>query len=650
MLAAMRGETPDLLPYAPRFDLWYNANAYRATLPKRHQGRTHDEIARAEGWALHKVIPELLEVVDPSENITRGIGLYSLKENGYRINFSPDIELKVEKSRQGAEESTRVEYHTPKGVVSTKEVINEEMRQAGVSITWVQEHAIKSPQDYGIWATVFENITVTPDYGRYRAWQERIGDDGVAVMMATFSASPIHHIQRDFLDATEFFFHYNDHQREMRRLAEAIGLVYEQILKVVADSPAEVVLWGANYDDMITYPPYFRKEMTPWLRKASEALASKGKLLISHCDGENQGLIDVIAESGIDVAEAVCCAPMTKLPIHLYYDRWCRSDRLTLMGGLVQSLLSPATASLEELNTYLDHFFKAVAPGNRLIMSVADTTPPNADFERLVLVGERIEREGRLPLEAGAFRPLSQGQLKAAGRRPLREPGDAQTFKAVHERVLAGDHGGIKVLVRELLDKGVGAADILNKGMLTAMEVISGRFRDGTVFIPEVLLSARAMNEALAVLEPFLAKEEKRAGGKVVIGTVRGDLHDIGKNMVATMLRGVGFQVIDLGINLRAEDFVASVEKHRPDILGMSALLTTTMPEMKKVIDMLVAAGLRNRVKVMVGGAPVNEKFAVDIGADGYGADAGSSVDLARLLVQEKRGTQMNTDFTGKKV
>jgi 5-methyltetrahydrofolate--homocysteine methyltransferase len=285
---------------------------------------------------------------------------------------------------------------------------------------------------------------------------------------------------------------------------------------------------------------------------------------------------------------------------------------------------------------YLDHFFKAVAPGRRLIMSVADTTPPNADFDRLVLVGERIEKEGRLPFEAGAARPVGQEQLQAAARRVVRETGADQTFKVVHEDVLAGNHAGIKGHVQELLNRGVEATDILNKGMLTAMEVISGRFRDGTVFIPEVLLSARAMNEALSILEPDLAKQKKEASGKVLIGTVRGDLHDIGKNMVATMLRGVGFQVIDLGINLSAEEFAASVEKHRPDILGMSALLTTTMPEMKKVIDLLAARGLKNQVKIMVGGAPVNEKFACDIGADGYGADAGSSVDLARLLMEKQ--------------
>jgi 5-methyltetrahydrofolate--homocysteine methyltransferase len=200
--------------------------------------------------------------------------------------------------------------------------------------------------------------------------------------------------------------------------------------------------------------------------------------------------------------------------------------------------------------------------------------------------------------------------------------------------VLAGNDADIKVHIQSLLDRGVNAKEILNRGMLSAMEVISGRFREGTVFIPEVLLSARAMKEALVVLEPYLAQEKKDVTGKILLGTVRGDLHDIGKNMVATMLRGVGFDVVDLGINITADDFVAEVERQRPDILGMSALLTTTMPEMKKTIDALIARGLRDRVKVVVGGAPLNEKFARDIGADGYGSDAGAGVDLVRRLLK----------------
>jgi 5-methyltetrahydrofolate--homocysteine methyltransferase len=165
------------------------------------------------------------------------------------------------------------------------------------------------------------------------------------------------------------------------------------------------------------------------------------------------------------------------------------------------------------------------------------------------------------------------------------------------------------------------------------MEQIGERFKTGEVFIPEVLLAGRAMNEALAVLEPHLAAGGKGKKGKVLIGTVLGDLHDIGKNMVTIMLRGVGFEIRDLGVNVTPQEFVRQVEAYQPQILALSALLTTTMPEMKKVIEALKEKGLREKIKVIVGGAPVNQKFAQDIGADGYGRDAGEAVALARRLL-----------------
>jgi len=182
--------------------------------------------------------------------------------------------------------------------------------------------------------------------------------------------------------------------------------------------------------------------------------------------------------------------------------------------------------------------------------------------------------------------------------------------------------------------RGTRAEDILKRAMLPAMEVISDRFKSGEVFIPEVLLSARAMNQAVKVLEPHLAAAQLIAKGKVLIGTVKGDLHDIGKNLVVTMLKGVGFETVDLGIDVPAAVFVKAVEEHRPHILGLSALLTTTMPQMKAVIDGLEEKGLRDRVKVMVGGAPVNEKFARDIGADGYAPDGAEAVTLAGKLMR----------------
>ena len=169
------------------------------------------------------------------------------------------------------------------------------------------------------------------------------------------------------------------------------------------------------------------------------------------------------------------------------------------------------------------------------------------------------------------------------------------------------------------------------------MDVVGKDFGSGKIFVPEMLVSAVTMKAGVDIVKPLLAGGQSRFCGTVIMATVKGDLHDIGKKLVTMMLEGAGFKVIDLGVDLNVDKLIEQVKAIRPDILGMSALLTTTMPEMKKVIDLLVARGLRSQVKVIVGGAPVNEKFARDIGADGYGADAGSSVDLTRRLMQ-KRG------------
>jgi methylmalonyl-CoA mutase cobalamin-binding domain/chain len=632
MLMAARGEVPDILPYAPRFDLWYNSNAYRDRLPEKYQGMTPNEIARSEGWGLHKVIPELLEAERPEENLYRCLGLYGLKENGCRIEFSDQVEIKVERWTEGEEDLTRVAYHTPKGVITTTELINSEMRNAGVSITWVKERAIKEVEDYETLAFLLEQVRVVPDFERYAEWQVDVGDDGLACLSAAFAASPMQAIQRDFLDATEFFYHYRDNQGSMQRLAESMEQVLDQLLKVAGDSPAEVVLWGANFDDMITYPPYFEKEITPWLRKASRYLQERGKLVLCHTDGENQGLMDLIAESGIHIAEAVCPAPMTKIPLEEYYQKWSDTGRLCIFGGLPQSILSPATATEAEMHAFLDHFFKAVAPGKRIIAGIADTTPPDADFNRLVIIGQRLAEEGRLPLEAGGFSPISETEMEKAAARVAPPTAVEEDFKVMQEAILAGALETVKEHAQNMLDQGVDAGDVLHKGMIAAMDVISGQFRDGSVFIPEVLLAARAMNEGLLILEPYLADDAGKAA-RILIGTVHGDMHDIGKNMVVTMLRSSGFEVIDLGINIKRQVFVEAINQHRPDILGLSALLTTTMPEMGKVIEAVEEEGIRDQLKIIVGGAPINAKFAEDIGADGYAQDAGGAVELVKELI-----------------
>ena len=635
MLMAARGRMPDIIPYAPRFDLWYNSNDYRRTMPKKYEGLSLDEIARLEGWGLHKIVPEMLAAEKPEDNIYRGIGLYALKEYGRRIEFSSNVEIKVDYSSDGTEDLTRVEYHTPLGVITTVEVFTEEMRKAGISITWLKERAIKSIEDFKILAYLFEQIRIVPDYDRFSQWQATVGDEGLVCLTASFAASPMQYIQRDFLDSTEFFFHYNDNQKQMRHLAEAVEYVLEQCLSIAGNSPAEVVHWGSNYDEMITYPPYFEREILPWLQKASTYFLDKGKLLLSHTDGENKGLIKLIARSGIHIAEAVCPAPMTKVPLDTYYDLWSQKNDICIFGGVPQSLLSTTTATEEELIDYMNYLIKAIAPGSRFIVGVADTTPPDADFNRLKIIGEIIAEKGRLPLEAGGFRYVSMKEsVKPQKLQKTTEiQKDDNIYEAVQEDVLKGDHMQIKVHVRELLDKGRSAQDILHIGMLSAMDIIGEKFRDGSVFIPEVLLSARAMNEAVTMMEPYLVSGESKKPGKILIGTVQGDMHDIGKNIVITMLRGSGFEVIDLGMDVNVQVFLNKVMEYQPDVLALSALLTTTMPKMRNVIDTLVKEGIRDKLKVIVGGAPINKKFADEIGADGYAPDAVSAVDLVRKLM-----------------
>ncbi|HID86297.1 MAG TPA: cobalamin-binding protein [Anaerolineae bacterium] len=197
-----------------------------------------------------------------------------------------------------------------------------------------------------------------------------------------------------------------------------------------------------------------------------------------------------------------------------------------------------------------------------------------------------------------------------------------------------GEDGAVAELARKALDQGLSPEEILAGGLIAGMDEVGRDFKAGDLFVPEVLIAARAMQAGMDVLRPLLAESDVPSVGKYVIGTVAGDLHDIGKNLVRMMLEGAGFQVIDLGVDVKPEAFVAAVQEHRPQLMGMSALLTTTMPAMKSTIEALEEAGIRGGVKVMVGGAPVTAAYAERIGADAYAPDAATAVEVARRLVE----------------
>jgi methylmalonyl-CoA mutase cobalamin-binding domain/chain len=218
----------------------------------------------------------------------------------------------------------------------------------------------------------------------------------------------------------------------------------------------------------------------------------------------------------------------------------------------------------------------------------------------------------------------------------LSELPDDELVAQMHDDLYDGLGEEIIEGTQILLDRGWDASKLLDEALVAGMNIVGKDFRDGILFVPEVLMAANAMKGGMGLLRPILANTGAKPVGKMVIGTVKGDIHDIGKNLVGMMMEGAGFEIIDLGINTDADEYMAALEEHKPDILGMSALLTTTMPYMKVVIDTMKAKGIRDDFIVLVGGAPLNEEFAQFIGANAYCRDAATAVDVAKKLVSER--------------
>lgn len=209
----------------------------------------------------------------------------------------------------------------------------------------------------------------------------------------------------------------------------------------------------------------------------------------------------------------------------------------------------------------------------------------------------------------------------------------SELYGKMSEVLISGGVEEIKKLTQQALDEGNQASDILSQGLLPGMDIVGQRFKACEMFIPEVLRSAKTMAGAMEILRPLLSEKDAAGAGTVIVGTVEGDLHDIGKNLVGMMLEGAGFKVVDLGTDVKPQDFVEASKEHKPQIVGLSALLTTTMPKMGETVNALKEAGIRDQIKVMVGGAPVTQDFVDEIGADAYGSNATSAVEKAKSLV-----------------
>ncbi len=395
ILAVMGGEMVDEIPYMPRLDLWWLANKIKGTLPEKYKEMSHNEIAIAEGWPFNRMVPDFASMISGPEDILhRAIGLYRFKQSAYRWEFPDDVEVKSE----FIDEMQHVEYHTPKGVLKTVGGHTQEMKKKGASLGWTREHLIKTKEDYEVAAYLLGNIKVYENYEGFREYEKTIGENGVfCVGGPSLAASPMHHIQKELVDQTQFYLHMVDHEKEVRGLAEAMEGYYCQVLEVIGNSGCDAVMWGANYDETLTYPPFFEEHIQPWLRDVSERFRTKGIITCTHTDGENQGLMDLIRDCGADVADAVTPAPMTKVTIGEYYRRW--RDSLVIVGGISEDLLLESSHSDSDLEDYLDVMFRDIVPGDKIIIGVADSIPPDAKFDRVLRIGERVRKECRLPMQ-----------------------------------------------------------------------------------------------------------------------------------------------------------------------------------------------------------------------------------------------------------
>ncbi|MCX7030590.1 MAG: hypothetical protein NTU62_10795 [Spirochaetes bacterium] len=383
MLGVMRGEPALGLLFVPRLDIWYNANRKRGTLPEELQSLDLAGVAERLGVGFHSVVPDFARTGDDRNLHHRALGFYNHPDFPYRADFS-GIEHRVVVEQQ----ALSTIYRTSTGDVSTRIRYGPEFLDSGASIPDILEPAIKGPDDYPRVAEIMSKERIVPAPEGFERYRARIGERGVAVAYLSLAASPMHHIMRDVRKLEPFFFDMADDPRPVHALAETLAVLHDAMVSAALDSSAEVVLLGANYDDAITYPPFFDRHIMPWLRKAAQRLHGAGKLLMTHTDGENQRLLPLFLQSRFDIADSVCPAPMTRVTLRDYRIAFGRS--VTIWGGIPSIMVLESSCSEADFRSYVDTLIEETRPYNNFILSVADTLPPDADFERILYIRDRV--------------------------------------------------------------------------------------------------------------------------------------------------------------------------------------------------------------------------------------------------------------------
>jgi uroporphyrinogen-III decarboxylase len=386
MLATIRGEPTDQIPWAPRMDLWYIAQRARGALPPQFAGLNMVEVAEVLDVACHSIGGDFT-IPGGRDNSLRGLGIDNHQDYPYRVELRG---LPIESSDDGEELRTRI--RTPAGEIFLHLHRSAQMARDGISLPFVKSYAIHSVADFEALAQVFDHLVVTPTPDAYRTFQQRIGDRGLAVARGPIAASPVHLILHELVAMDQFFYLYHDEQAAMHRLARCMEPYFEAALDALVACDAEVVFWGANYDQDLTWPPFFEEEITPWLKKVSDRLHAAGKLLLTHTDGENKRLLPLYPACGFDVAESFCPAPMTKTTLAEMLQGL--RPNTTVWGGVPSVALLESAMSDAVFHDYLDQLFASIGAGDHLILGVSDNVPPDVNLERLAEIKQRVAAFG----------------------------------------------------------------------------------------------------------------------------------------------------------------------------------------------------------------------------------------------------------------
>jgi uroporphyrinogen-III decarboxylase len=383
ILAALRGETPDRLPFVPRLEFWYRARRLNNSLPPDLASLTLMEISDRLGVGYYANVPDFTEYTG-DEMVDRALGIVRHPVLPFKASLD-----EVDRHVLSYGRRTVVEYHTPAGSIRTSCQFTDEMIAAGASDPYVTEHAIRSLRDFEVVGYIFSHLKVEPQFSGYQAMRERVGERGVVVAYASSYACPIQHMLAELMPMEQFFYALHDYPAEVERLSEMMQPYYQALKSIAADSPAEVVLLGSNYDESLTPPPFFRKYLLGPLRDYAQLLHRKGKFLMNHTDGENRLLLSLYLEIGFDIADSLCPYPMTRC--RLEEIREVFGDRITIWGGIPSILLCPDKSSFDEFRQFIDDLVNRYGRQSHFVLGVSDMVTADADWDRVRYIANRLQ-------------------------------------------------------------------------------------------------------------------------------------------------------------------------------------------------------------------------------------------------------------------